>query len=113
MRIDDRRYLQVVRRAVAETLVPNLKSAEASRVASIVLGSLDELLRRQESLTQLLRTMIPQGVALGERLRLWLTERGVSTPAAIGAQPPEAIEADHGGATALRRYRDLLRALED
>ena len=73
----------------------------------------DELLRRQESLTQLLRTMIPQGVALGQRLRLWLTERGVSTPTAIGAQLPEATEADHDGAATLRRYRELLRALED
>jgi aminoglycoside phosphotransferase (APT) family kinase protein len=113
MRIDDGRYLQVVRRAVAETLVPNLKSAEASRVASIVLGSLDELLRRQESLTRILHTMIPQGVALGERLRLWLTEQGVPTPTTIGAQLPEATEADHDGVAAVRRYRALLRALED
>ena len=113
MRIDDGRYLQVVRRAVVDTLIPNLKSAEACRVAGIVLGGLDELLRRQKSRAGLLRKAIPQGVELGERLRLWLTEQGVSPPASIGRQLLEAASATDEGAVAVRRYRALLRALED
>jgi aminoglycoside phosphotransferase (APT) family kinase protein len=112
MRIDDGRYLQVVRRAIAGTLIPNLKSAEASRVAAIVLGSLDELLRRQKLRAELLRTAIPEAVALGERLRVWLTEQGVSAPKAIDVQLLEAAGATQDCA-AVRRYRAVLRALED
>jgi aminoglycoside phosphotransferase (APT) family kinase protein len=112
MRIDDGRYLQVLRRAVADALIPNLKTAEASRVAGIVLGSLDELLRRQKSLAAILRTRIPEGVAVGERLRLWLTEQGVSTPKTINVQLLEAADATQDVA-AVQRYRALLRALED
>lgn len=112
MRIDDGRYLQVLRRAVADTIVPELKSAEASRVASIVLGSLDELLRRQESLTPLLQAMLPQGAALGGRLSHWLIEHGVAIPAGLQQELLQADSGSQQGIAPVVWYRTLLGALE-
>jgi aminoglycoside phosphotransferase (APT) family kinase protein len=112
MRIDDDRYLQVVRRAVADTIAPDLKSAEASRVASIVLGSLDELLRRRESLTPLLQATLPQGAALGGRLCHWLTDHNVAIPASLQQLLLQADSTSQNDMEPVVRYRTLLLALE-
>jgi len=71
MKIDERHYLFLMRKAVADTLMPELSSDEARRVGKIVLGGFDELLRREQLAPQLLNHM-SAGVALAHRVQACL-----------------------------------------
>lgn len=68
MYIDDDNYMLLLRRSIEKVLVPELQSEEAKRVGHIVLGGLDELLRRQWTLPHILTMRLPEGVGLARSL---------------------------------------------
>jgi aminoglycoside phosphotransferase (APT) family kinase protein len=70
-------YLHVMRKAIAETIAPELISDEAKRSAHILLGTLDELLKRETVTPSVLARAIPEGIAIARRLFTCLDQAGI------------------------------------
>ena len=108
MMVDDDKYLLSIRKSIEEVLFPELRSAEAKRVADIVTGSLDELLRRQLVLPGLLLDSLPEAIELVNRLEAQLPERD----AEIGRSLARLEKASQYGALGTGEYKQVLAILE-
>lgn len=68
MQISIEHYLSVIRQTVRDTLIPELKSADALRAGEIVLRSVEELIKQETTTPILLQRALPAGIAIARRL---------------------------------------------
>ena len=70
-------YLHLMRQAITETIAPELSSEDAKRSAHILLGAIDDLLKRETVMPGVLANAIPQGIDIARRLFVRLDQAGL------------------------------------
>ena len=112
MRTSNNSYLRLMRHAITETIAPELSSDAAKRSANILLGSIDELLKRETVMPPMLAHTIPAGIDIARRLALSLEQAGVNAEQ-NARQRLDALAAALGGRTAPSLLTEDCLALEE
>jgi aminoglycoside phosphotransferase (APT) family kinase protein len=68
MKISTAKYLELIRETIHNVLKPDLRSESAQRLADIVCGAVDELLKRETTTLDIVLRALPDGLAVADKL---------------------------------------------